>query len=404
MQTGTIFSGIGHAGLVLWVLAGDWLFPPTPAPELITTSFSVISSDEFAEMQAAAAVPSEENTPEEPAVVEEPVAEEPPPVEEPVVEPPLVEEPPPVEEPPAEVIEPPPPLEVVEEVVPDAPPPSDLPQADTEQVLDSASTEINPTPEAEDIIAPEPVEVEPELAPSDTPTPAVSDEVTEAPVVEETPTEATTPEDTAPTLATEETVVQDEETGMKTSLRPRSRPAAVEPPPEPDPASAEPVVEPVEDPPEETPVEQPVDDQATEDLINDLLGEPSEEPVAETAAESGGQDLPQGPPMLGGEKDEVRSAINRCFAVGSLSTAATRVRLELRVEMSPDGRPVTIELVGFSNGDETAANQAFQYAKRAVMRSVDGCSGGAGLTLDPAKYGEWNVMNLTFDASKVLLR
>ena len=198
---------------------------------------------------------------------------------------------------------------------------------------------------------------------------------------------------------------------MKTSLRPRSRPAAVEPPPEPDPA-AEPAVEPpeetpeepAEETPEETPAEQPVDDQATEDLINDLLGEPSEEPVVETAAESGGQDLPQGPPMSGGEKDSVRSAINRCWSVGSLSTAATRVRLVLRVEMSPDGRPLSVEMSEFTNGDEAAANQAFQYAKRAVMRSVDGCAGGAGLTLDPAKYGEWNVMNLTFDASGVLLR
>lgn len=403
MQTGTISSGIGHAGLILWVLAGDWLFPPTPAPELITTSFSVISSDEFAEMQAAAAKPSDQDTPEEPVVAEEPpLVEEPLPVEEPAVEEPAVEEPPLVE-----VVEPPPLSEVAEEVVPDAPPPSDLPQADTEQALDSASTEINPTPEAEDIIAPEPVEVEPGVAPSDNPTPAVSDEVTEAPVVKEPPTEATAPEDTAPTLATEETVVQDEETGMKTSLRPKSRPAAVEPVPDPDPASAETPAEPVEDPPEEPPVEQPVDDQATEDAINDLLGEAVEEPVAEpveTAAETGGQNLPQGPPMSGGEKDSVRSAINRCWSVGSLSTAATRVRLVLRVEMSPDGRPLSVEMTEFANGDEAAANQAFQYAKRAVMRSVDGCSGGAGLTLDPEKYGEWSVMNLTFDGSEVLLR
>ena len=35
MNTGTIFSGIGHAGLILWVLVGDWLFPARPADEII---------------------------------------------------------------------------------------------------------------------------------------------------------------------------------------------------------------------------------------------------------------------------------------------------------------------------------------------------------------------------------
>ena len=45
---------------------------------------------------------------------------------------------------------------------------------------------------------------------------------------------------------------------------------------------------------------QPVDDTETQDAIDALLGEASEEPVEEVA-DTGGQDLPQGPPLTGGE-------------------------------------------------------------------------------------------------------
>jgi hypothetical protein len=58
MQTGTIFSGIGHAGLILWVLVGDWLFPARPPEEIIATQVSLITSDEFAALQAATPTPS----------------------------------------------------------------------------------------------------------------------------------------------------------------------------------------------------------------------------------------------------------------------------------------------------------------------------------------------------------
>ena len=86
MNTGTIFSGIGHAGLILWVLVGDWLFPATPTEEIIVTSVSMVTSAEFDAMQAAATLkPAEETAPvkpqsrpEEVTPPEEVVPEEPP--------------------------------------------------------------------------------------------------------------------------------------------------------------------------------------------------------------------------------------------------------------------------------------------------------------------------------------
>ncbi len=394
MQTGTTFSGIGHAGLILWVLVGDWFFAPDPAP-VVTTAFSVISEEEFDAMKAAATeVVSEDSASARPQARPEP---------EPVVEPEPVPEPEPEPVPEPEPIPEPEPEPVVE------PPPSDVPQAEEEQALESPSTEIQPVAEAEDIVAPDPVEVEPEAETSEDPTPAVSDQPAEEPAVEEPPTVEAVPEDTAPTIATEETEAQDAETGMTTSIRPKSRPAksAAEPEPEPLEVAAATPDEPLEEPPEE-PVEQPVDDAAANAAIEALLGdEPVEEPAAEptgATAEVGEQNLPQGPPMSGSEKEAVTSAIGRCWSTGSLSTAATRVKIVVRVEMSPDGTPLAVELVDFSDGDEAAANNAFQPVRRAVMRSVAGCKGGAGLTLDPAKYAEWSVITLMVDGSGVLLR
>ncbi|EKD61195.1 MAG: hypothetical protein ACD_54C00355G0002, partial [uncultured bacterium] len=123
--------------------------------------------------------------------------------------------------------------------------------------------------------------------------------------------------------------------------------------------------------------------------------------------QDGGQtDIPQGPPMTAGEREGVRVAINQCWNIGSLSTAAQRIKLVMRVEMTEEGTPISdsITMTGFEGGDEAAAQQAFEAARRAVVRGVKGCGGKPGYDLDPAKYGEWNVMNLTFDASGMRLR
>ena len=110
--------------------------------------------------------------------------------------------------------------------------------------------------------------------------------------------------------------------------------------------------------------------------------------------------------MTAGEKDGVRVAINSCWNIGSLSSAAQRVKLVMRVEMNEDGTPIgpSIQMTSYEGGDDAAAQQAFEAAKRAVVRGVRGCGGKPGYQLDPAKYGQWNVMNLTFDASGMRLR
>jgi hypothetical protein len=376
MQTGTIFSGIGHAGLILWVLVGDWLFPARPPEEVIVTTTTIMTSAEFATLQAASTpTPSEEAAPVRPQARPEPVVEpEPEPEPEPLPEP-----------------EPEPQPEPEPEPLPEPEPEPVAPPAEEEQALPSPSTEEQPLPEAAEIVAPSPVEVETEAETSDTPTPAVSDQPAEAEVVQETPTEETVAEDTGDVLETEANQDQTEATGMTTSIRPRTRPERPEPAAETEVASAEPV----EETPE--PAEQPVDDQATEDAIAALLEEAATD---EPASTSGGQNLPQGPPLTGGEMGNISSAIARKWNLGASSTDTLRTMVVIRVSFAPDGRPTGFELIEADGPTQTAIDQLYQTAQRAVNRAyADG-----GLPLPAEKYETWQVLDLVFDANGMTLR
>jgi hypothetical protein len=372
MQTGTIFSGIGHAGLILWVVVGDWLFAPDPVEEVIVTQVSMLTSAEFDALQAAATpTPAAEPAPVRPAARPEPEPE-PEPAPEPEPEP----DPAPLPEP-----EPEPAPE---------PPPSEAPVAEEEQALASESVEIQPEAEAEEIIAPDPVQPETEAETSDTPEPAVSEQPTEAEVVEQEPTEATVPEDTGDITQTEANRDQEAETGMTTSIRPRSRPERpVEPEPEPEPepeASA-------------TLTVQPVDDQATEDAIADLLGEAVTEPVEEPA-ETGGLALPQGPPLTGGEIGDISSAIARRWNLGAASTDVMSTMIVIRVSFDQSGRPVDFQLLESNGPSQAAIDNLYSIARRAVNRTHS----EGGIPLPPDKFETWRVLDLVFDANGMRVR
>lgn len=381
-QTGTVISAVGHLGVILWVLVGDWLFAADPVPEPIVMSVSTLTSAEFDAMQAASTpTPSEEPAPVRPEPRPEP-AVEPEPVPEPAPEP--APEPEPEPEP---VPEPEPTPE---------PPPSDAVQAEEEQAIQSESTEIQPAPEAEAIIAPDPVQPETEAETSDTPEPAVSEDPAATEVVEQEPTEATVPEDTGDVTQTEANVEQTAETGMTTSVRPRAKPSRPEP--QPDVAADTPAEEPAESAQLNV---QPVDDSATQDAIDALLGEAAEEPVTEdVASDTGGQDLPQGPPLTGGEMGNISSAISRKWNLGASSTDAMSSLVVVRVSFSADGKPVDFELIESSGPNQTGIDKLYETARRAVNRAhADG-----GLPLPPEKYDTWRVLDLVFDANGMRAR
>lgn len=394
-QTGTVISAIGHTGLILFALVGDWLFAASAPPEPIVMTVSTLTSAEFDALQAASTpTPAEEAAPVRPAArPEELVEPEPEPLPEPEPEPLPEPEPEPLPEP-----------------EPDTQPAAnDLPQAETEQVLESESTEIQPAPEAEDIIAPDPVQPETEAETSDTPEPAVAEDPAAEEVIEEEPTVETVAEDTGDVTQTEANEENSEETGMQTSLRPKSRPersAEPEPAPEPEVAAEEP---PAEEPPVEEPAEepqesaqlnvQPVDDSETQDAIDALLGEAAEEPVEETAA-TGGQDLPQGQPLTGGEMGNISSAISRKWNLGASSTDAMSSLVVVRVTFGQDGTPTNFELIESNGPSQSGIDKLYDTARRAVNRAhQDG-----GLPLPPDKYDTWRVLDLVFDANGMRAR
>jgi hypothetical protein len=395
-QTGTVVSAIGHVGVILWVLVGDWLFADAPPQEVIVTSVSMITTAEFDALQAAAtATPAEEPAPVRPqarpeAVVEPPPEPTPEPTPEPVPEP--TPEPAPLPEP-----------DPLPEPVPlPEPAPNDLPQAETEQVLPSESTEIQPVPEAEEIIAPDPIQPETEADTSDTPEPAVAEDPAAEQVIDQQPTEETVAEDTGDVTQTEANVADNAETGMQTSIRPKSRPERA---PEPDPApevaaEAAPVEPPAEEPQQSAELNvQPVDDSDTQDAIDALLGEATDAPV-EDPTTTGGQNLPQGPPLTGGEMGNISSAISRKWNLGASSTDAMSSMVVVRVSFAADGTPIDFELIESSGPSQTGINKLFDTAQRAVNRAhQDG-----GLPLPPDKYNTWQVLDLVFDANGMRAR
>jgi len=379
MQTGTIFSGVGHAGVILWVLVGDWLFAPKPVDEVIVTQVSMLTSAEFDALQAASTpTPSEEPAPVRPqARPEVETAPEPEPEPAPAPEPEPIPEPEP---------------EPLPEPEPEPEPaPSEAVQAEVEQVLPSTSTEIQPLPEAADIIAPSPVEVPTDVPVADNPTPAVSDEPAEAEVVQETPTEETAPENTGDVLLTEANRDQTEATGMTTSIRPRAKPSRPTPQPEPEVARVE--------TPRETPREQPVDDSATEDAIAALLAEAASEPAPDPVP-TGGQNRPQGPPLTGGEMGDISSAIARRWNLGAASTDVMSTLVVIRVSFGPDGRPTDFQLIESNGPNQAAIDNLFNIAKRAVNRTHS----EGGIPLPPGKYDTWQVLDLVFDANGMRTR
>ena len=380
MDKATTISAVGHLGVILWAVLGGWLFAPKDMPPMEVASVSLMSEGEYQAMMASAPKPDPAVQPAETP----PVIQPPEPVDTALPEPQAPAEPTPVEEVlPAEV-------PVAPEVQPVAVPEPAPKVAEEEQPIPVPESTIAPKPRPAQRITDVPVD-----SPQDTPevaetaTPEVSDQAEpDAPVIETTEP-AAAPEESAAMVSPDATESDAPELAPTASLRPQSRP--------------ERQVQ-VEDAPQ--PEAQATENTATQ---ADAEAEAIAAALAEAAAtdsSSADTGLPEGPPMTAGERDGVRVAINSCWNIGSLSSAAQRVKLVMRVEMNEDGTPIgpSIQMTSFEGGDDAAAQQAFEAAKRAVVRGVRGCGGKPGYELDPEKYGQWNVMNLTFDASGMRLR
>ena len=389
MNTGQIISGAGHAGLILWVLVGGFFHPSRDVPEVAVTSVSLLSAKQYEELAAAAV-----GKPDVPAVVDQPEPAEP--ALDPAVSPrpevkpdttPAPEaQPEPLQESTPDVtqIEP---LPVPEEVV--APEPL-APVADVEQPLLVPDTE-EAKPQDAPRVAPVPAEApEPDAEVAEMPTPAVSpDAAPDAQVVEEDKPEA------APEAATTQIITEAVETTDKPSLaptssaRPRTKPparTAETPETEAPAAEAEAAAEAAPTP--------------EEDSIADAVAAAVSEADAEPAGNNGTVEN-AGPPMTDGEKDALRVAVQACWNVGSLSSDALLTTVTVGVTVAQDGIPdvASIEMIAFEGGTEASARQAYEAARRAIIRC-----GAKGFQLPPDKYEQWRNIEMEFNPERMRIK
>jgi hypothetical protein len=132
-----------------------------------------------------------------------------------------------------------------------------------------------------------------------------------------------------------------------------------------------------------------------ESAVNDAL--------AEALGQAGGADqgAPSGPPLTAGEKDALRVSVQRCWNVGSLSSEALRTTVVVGVRMGEDARPVSgsIELLSSSGGSDAAARQAYEAARRAIIRC-----GANGYDLPKDKYDHWRDIEMTFNPERMRIK
>lgn len=376
LTPGFYVSGVAHAGLLVWLLAG-WGLSQEPLP-FETIDVSVVSSAEYAALVNRG---NPEIDPIEPVALTAPEVETLPEVtpEEPVV--PVQQEAAPevpVDEVPPEALEPVPvPEEVTDEVVVLEPPSIPAaPEVPDQPIEDEAQEEAAPRVAAE--AAPLPplnTDVAPQVQLESTP------EAETAEVVEEE-TEATAPEQAATEIVTE---AEEPSAAPLTSLRPAARPARPAPAVEVE-TPAEPGVA----------AETPVEDTTLDDLLADVAAEqPAEVPAQEVAGESG-------PPMTAGQMDAFGRAITPCWLVDPGSISAT-ITVTVSFQLGQDRRVVgsVVELVSNTPGEPAAVRAAFEKARVAVLNCQ---RQGGGFPLDEAQFEQWRNVEMTFNPSEMRIR
>jgi hypothetical protein len=93
--------------------------------------------------------------------------------------------------------------------------------------------------------------------------------------------------------------------------------------------------------------------------------------------------------------------VQACWNVGALSTEALGTTVVVAFDMARDGRPDqgTMRLLEFSGGSEAAAQQAYEAARRAVIRC-----GVNGYDLPEESYDRWRQVELVFNPEGMRLR
>ncbi|ETD92089.1 hypothetical protein U713_00140 [Rhodobacter capsulatus YW2] len=220
--------------------------------------------------------------------------------------------------------------------------------------------------------------------------------------------------------------VEEETTSApKSSPRPPKKPAkpAVKPPEKTETAEAEdtPAEKPAEkaaEKPADKPAEKPAKPKSDKpakpakpasskpagaDAVADALAEAmGAESDSGTDTGSGGLGIAKnGPPVTAGEKEALIVDVKACWNVGALSSEAMRTTVTVRVDMQENGKPVvsSIKMIEATGGSDAAARQAFEAARRAIVRC-----GSDGFPLPAEKFGWWQQIEIVFNPTKMRMK
>ena len=355
MQPGMLISGTGHALVLSWALVSGWLDRTPRLEDVSVTEVTLLSGEEFDALQATpAALPVPSVTPEpKPAPTPEPD-----PAPEPAPEP-----------------APTPEAETAEQApAPDAATPAPVNDPGASPRPDPAvSASPAPAPRVAPVAAPRP---DPAAAPDAT----LQEAARPAPTPETAQPVEALPEATAPPEAATEIVTEAEAAIGGTrgavaptrSIRPQTRPTR-----------------------------QAAISDALDDALQDAAApapEPEPQPEAQPDATAS---APTGPPLTSGEKDALRVAVQQCWNVGALSSAALRVTVTVGVSMLADGRPDTasIRQVAAEGGSSDAVRQAYEAARRAIIRC-----GARGYDLPADKFDQWREIEMVFNPERMRIK
>ncbi len=377
-RTGMIISGALHLGVIALVLFSPFLKSRDSARTVATTEVSLISPEEFAALtvpeasrpevpRAAIALPvpapEGEAAPAVPAEApSEPVA---PPAAAPLSPPePVAENIPEIESPPAS------PVVEVEDTPPEQPAPEALALAEPPSET--------PTPREAPRVAPEPAAPAP---PEALPDEVLREEVSQSPEAAEKQPET---EPTAPPEASTEIVTEAEKPASSapvSSPRPRARPARPAPP--------------------VAVAEAPAPEEAAEDAMAAAIAAAVEDAASTPAPAASSPAAAAGPPLSRSEKEGFRLAVSRCWNVGALSAEALRVTVTVGFSLTRDGRPepASLRMISASGGSDGAARQAYEAARRAILRC-----GARGYNLPIEKYEHWRDIEITFNPEKMRIK
>ena len=372
MSTGTYISGGAHGLLILWLLFGGFLLRNDPPLPPDSADVSLISAEDFAALSQPQQNPSaavDIPTPALPEIDASPV---------PVPRPQAA--PAPAETPEAQAPSEPDP-------VPEAP---DLIQPPDTGVTDNVATLVQPpTP---DIAVPD------LTTPSDTPQPQEAPRVAPIPVPE-TPLSPEIADTATPRVS------PDADTDQRAEDEPAATPEAAtteivteaETPTSSAPADSR---RPVARPPRRTAAAAPPQTDAIADAVATAVADTPTPAAPETPAPQPAAQ-PSGPPLSRGEKDALRVAVQQCWNVGSLSSEALNVTVVVAVSMTREARPASgsIRMLSSSGGSGEAARQAYEAARRAIIRC-----GARGYDLPADKYSQWRDIEITFNPERMRIK